>query len=127
MNWGLSPLALSIPVPFFGHSKGIPMTTGTEDPPDAKGGDTGRIEPLATKLIDAGLVMDTGTVTGLAPLRAAEPEGRISIPTEAEARAPEPNALAVTLRPTATVPVAVMVLVWYIVSTRNTLFPTVTC
>lgn len=133
MNWGLSPLALSRPVPFVGHSKGIPITTGAEDPPEGEGGETGKTEPLATRLIDAGLVMDAGTATVLAPLKAAvfedttsepaepaepaEPEGRTSVPVEppeAEGKTPEPveaSWFAVTLRPTATVAVSVMVLV----------------
>lgn len=74
MNWGLSAFPFVSAVPFAGHSNGIPTTTGGEEPGEDEGGETGSIEPLATTLMDAGLVMDAGTVTVLAPFGAAAAE-----------------------------------------------------
>jgi hypothetical protein len=83
-------LTLLEAVPFLGHSKGIPITTLAEDPPVAEAGETGKTEPLATTVIDAGLVIDEGTV---AVLSAATPEGPTSEPAaeipKAENKAPE--------------------------------------
>ena len=118
MNCGLNPIALDSGVRFFGHSKGIPITVGIVAPDEDEddGGDTGKPDPLAstTTLIDAGLVIDAGTVSVLELFAAAVPKGG----------APDdPFGLAVWLKLGKTVVVAVMVLVSNLVSTRNTFLP----